>query len=86
MRWPDRKRKVVRSWLPLRKSCASPRQESRRHRSAGRRSKLQLVRKQAELKYLEETSRKELDCTLEEVSRRRRDGSDEVGLAEIEQK
>jgi chromosome segregation protein len=46
---------------------------------------LNLVKKQAELKYLEETCNKQLGCTLQEVSEGDETVLDEVGLAEIEQ-
>jgi chromosome segregation protein len=47
---------------------------------------LHLVKKQAELKYLEETCNKQLGCTLQQVSEGDETVLDEVGLAEIEQK
>ena len=47
---------------------------------------LQLVKKQAELKYLEETCNKQLGCTLQEVSAGDETVLDEVGLSELEQK
>ena len=43
-----------------------------------------LVRKQAELKYLEETSRKELGAALEELAQAEETVLDEEGLAEVE--
>ena len=43
-------------------------------------------KKQAELKYLEETCNKQLGCTLKEVAEGDETVLDEVGLAEIEQK
>ncbi|HYP07519.1 MAG TPA: AAA family ATPase, partial [Bryobacteraceae bacterium] len=47
---------------------------------------LNLVKKQAELKYLEETCNKQLGCTLQEVAEGDETVIDEVGLADIEQK
>ena len=47
---------------------------------------LELVRKQAELKYLDETSRKELGLPAEELSAGEESVLDEAGLAEAEQK
>ena len=47
---------------------------------------LELVRKQAELKYLDETSRKELNAPLEELASGEEAVPDEAGLAEAEQK
>jgi len=47
---------------------------------------LELVRKQAELKYLDETSRKELGLPAEELSAGEEAVLDEAGLAEAEQK
>jgi chromosome segregation protein len=47
---------------------------------------LELVKRQAELKYLDETSRKELNAPLEELSRQEETVLDEIGLAEAEQK
>ena len=47
---------------------------------------LHLVKKQAELKYLEETCNKQLGCTLQQVAEGDETVLDEVGLAEIEQK
>ena len=47
---------------------------------------LELVKKQAELKYLDETSRKELNAPLEELAAGEEAVLDEVGLAEAEQK
>ena len=47
---------------------------------------LQLVKKQAEFKYLEETCNKQLGCTLQEVSEGDETVLDEVSLAEIEQR
>jgi chromosome segregation protein len=47
---------------------------------------LELVRKQAELKYLDETSRKELGLAAEELSAGEEIVLDEAGLAEAEQK
>ena len=47
---------------------------------------LNLVKKQAELKYLEETCHKQLGCTLQEVAEGDDTVLDEVALAEIEQK
>ena len=45
-----------------------------------------LVKRQAELKYLDETSRKELSAPLEELARLDETLLDETGLAEAEQK
>jgi chromosome segregation protein len=47
---------------------------------------LELVRKQAELKYLDETSRKELNAPLEELAALEEAVLDEAGLEEAEQK
>ena len=47
---------------------------------------LELVKKQAELKYLDETSRKELNAPLEELAAAEEAVLDETGLAEAEQK
>jgi chromosome segregation protein len=47
---------------------------------------LELVKKQAELKYLDETSRKELNAPLEELAAGEEAVLDEAGLAEAEQK
>jgi chromosome segregation protein len=47
---------------------------------------LELVRKQAELKYLDETSRKELGVPAEELSAGEEAVLDEAGLAEAEQR
>ncbi len=47
---------------------------------------LELVRKQAELKYLDETSRKELNAALEELAAAEETVLDEAGLEEAEQK
>src|SRR5208337_4382066 len=47
---------------------------------------LELVRKQSELKYLDETSRKELGLAAEELSAGEEAVLDEAGLAEAEQK
>ncbi len=47
---------------------------------------LELVKKQAELKYLEETCNKQLGCTLQEVAEGDETVLDEVGLAEVEQR
>jgi chromosome segregation protein len=47
---------------------------------------LELVRKQAELKYLDETSRKELGLPAEELSAGEEAVLDEAGMAEAEQK
>jgi len=47
---------------------------------------LELVKKQAELKYLDETSRKELNAPLEELAAGEETVLDEVGLQEAEQK
>jgi len=47
---------------------------------------LQLVKKQAELKYLEDTCNKQLGCTLQEVAEGDETLLDEVALAEIEQR
>jgi chromosome segregation protein len=47
---------------------------------------LNLVKKQAELKYLEETCNKQLGCTLQEVAEGDDTVLDEVALAEIEHK
>jgi chromosome segregation protein len=47
---------------------------------------LQLVKKQAELKYLEETCNKQLGCTLQEVAEGDETLLDEIALAEIEQR
>ncbi len=47
---------------------------------------LELVRKQAELKYLDETSRKELGVAAEELSAGEEAVLDEAGMAEAEQK
>lgn len=47
---------------------------------------LQLVKKQAELKYLEETCNKQLGCTLQQVAEGDETILDEVALADTEQK
>jgi chromosome segregation protein len=47
---------------------------------------LELVRKQAELKYLDETSRKELNAALEELAALEEAVLDEAGLEEAERK
>jgi chromosome segregation protein len=47
---------------------------------------LELVKKQAELKYLDETSRKELNAALEELAAAEETVLDEAGLEEAEQK
>jgi chromosome segregation protein len=47
---------------------------------------LELVKKQAELKFLHETCQKELGCTLEEVAEGQETVLDEVGLVEAEEK
>ena len=47
---------------------------------------LNLVKKQAELKYLEETCNKQLGCTLQDVAEGDETVLDEVGLVEVEQK
>jgi chromosome segregation protein len=47
---------------------------------------LDLVKKQAELKYLDETSRKELNAPLEELAAGEEAVQDEAGLAESEQR
>jgi chromosome segregation protein len=47
---------------------------------------LELVKKQAELKYLDETSRKELNAPLEELAAGEEAVLDEAGLTEAEQK
>jgi chromosome segregation protein len=47
---------------------------------------LNLVKKQAELKYLEETCNKQLGCTLQGVAEGDETVLDEVGLVEVEQK
>jgi len=47
---------------------------------------LELVKKQAELKYLDETSRKELNAPLEELATGEEEVLDEAALAEAEQK
>ena len=47
---------------------------------------LELVKKQAELKYLDETSRKELNAPLEELASGEEAVLDEAGLAEAEQR
>ncbi len=47
---------------------------------------LELVKKQAELKYLDETSRKELNAPLEELAAGEEAVLDDAGLAEAEQK
>ncbi len=47
---------------------------------------LELVKKQAELKYLDETSRKELNAPLEELAAGQEAVLDDAGLAEAEQK
>ncbi len=47
---------------------------------------LELVKKQAELKYLDETSRKELNAPLDELASGEEAVLDEAGLAEAEQK
>jgi chromosome segregation protein len=47
---------------------------------------LHLVKKQAELKYLEETCNKQLGCTLQQVAEGDETVPDEVALAEVEQK
>jgi chromosome segregation protein len=58
-------------------------QAAQEHRSQ---IELELVRKQAELKYLDETSRKELGLPAEELSAGEEAVLDEAGLAEAEQK
>ncbi|HUA18551.1 MAG TPA: chromosome segregation protein SMC [Bryobacteraceae bacterium] len=47
---------------------------------------LELVKKQAELKYLDETSRKELNAPVEELAAGEETVLDEAGLAEAEEK
>ncbi len=47
---------------------------------------LELVKKQAELKFLDETSRKELGQSLEELAAGQETAPDEIGLAEAEGK
>src|SRR6185437_1439710 len=47
---------------------------------------LDLVKKQAELKYLDETSRKELNAPLEEIASTEETVLDEAGLEEAERK
>ncbi len=47
---------------------------------------LVLVQRQAELKYLDETSRKELNVSIAEVAEADQTVPDEIGLAEIEQR
>jgi len=47
---------------------------------------LELVKRQAELKYLDETSRKELNAPLEELAREEEAVLDEAGLEEAERK
>ena len=47
---------------------------------------LELVKRQAELKYLDETSRKELNAPLEELAQQEETVLDEIGLAEAEQR
>jgi len=47
---------------------------------------LELVKKQAELKYLDETSRKELNAPLEELAAGEEEVLDDAGLADAEQK
>jgi chromosome segregation protein len=47
---------------------------------------LELVRKQGDLKYLDETSRKELNLGAQEVAASEEVELDEVGVAEVEQK
>ena len=58
-------------------------QSAQEHRSQ---IELELVRKQAELKYLDETSRKELNAPLEELAALEEAVLDEAGLEEAEQK
>jgi chromosome segregation protein len=47
---------------------------------------LELVKKQAELKYLDETCRKELNAGLEEIAAGSESEIDEIGLADAEQR
>ncbi len=47
---------------------------------------LELVKRQSELKYLDETCRKELNASLDEMARLEETVLDEVGLAEAEQR
>jgi chromosome segregation protein len=58
------------------------------HAAQERRSliELELVKRQAELKYLDETSRKELNAPLEELAQQEETVLDERGLAEAEQR
>ena len=47
---------------------------------------LELVKRQAELKYLDETSRKELNASVEDIAATEETVLDEVGLADAEQR
>jgi len=58
-------------------------QESHQKRSQ---IEVDLVRKQAELKFLDETSRKELDAPIEQIAQAEETVLDEEGLAAAEQK
>ncbi|MDQ6759933.1 MAG: chromosome segregation protein SMC, partial [Acidobacteriota bacterium] len=49
-------------------------------------TELELVKRQAELKYLDETSRKELNAPLEELAQQEETVLDEAGLIEAEQR
>ena len=63
--------------------CASKR---RPRRNGAREIELELVKKQAELKYLDETSRKELNIAAAEVASGEESQLDETGVAEAEQR
>ena len=79
--WPSRKPRcapISRRSKKRSSSCAST--SSRRRRSAPK-SSWSWCKKQAELKYLDETSRKELNAPLEELAAGEEAVLDEAGLA-----
>ncbi|MGI8745041.1 MAG: chromosome segregation protein SMC [Bryobacteraceae bacterium] len=67
-------------WLKQLRTQAQAAQEKRSQ------IELELVKRQAELKYLDETSRKELNAPLEELAQGEETVLDETGLAEAEQR
>ena len=84
--WPRRKRKAAPNSQQPTNRCGSRARNMQAASDRRSQIELNLVKKQAELKYLEETCNKQLGCTLQEVAEGDETVLDEVGLAEVEQK
>jgi chromosome segregation protein len=74
------------SLAAIEESLRSLRMESQAAQERRSAIELELVRKQAELRYLDETSRKDLNAGAEEIAAGEETSLDESGVAEAEQK